>query len=203
MGIFHAQFAALHAQHPVAGVAELEDVAGHAFDGEVFVHAADRDGFRFHHHRVVGGVGYGAAGGERGQARAALALDPAVHGVAMHQACAWSASRAVSFHQHAQHGIELLARKVTIRPGPAQPIEQGTFIPFTAGHLGHDLLGQNIARCTRNLQGIHLAAADAVEQGHALDQIIARLRKQAALGRGVHRVAGTPHALQEGGNCAR
>ena len=59
--VFHAQAIALHANDAVAGVAELEDVAGEAFHGEVFVHRADDGGLRFQHHQVVGGVGDGAA----------------------------------------------------------------------------------------------------------------------------------------------
>jgi hypothetical protein len=55
------------AQDAVAGVAELEDVAGHALDGEVLVDRADRSGLRLQHHLVVGGVGNGAARGQRRQ----------------------------------------------------------------------------------------------------------------------------------------
>ena len=41
MGIFDTNRAALHPLDAIGSVAELEDVAGHALDGEVFVDAPD------------------------------------------------------------------------------------------------------------------------------------------------------------------
>jgi hypothetical protein len=50
------------------------------------------------------------------------------------------------------------------------------------------------------MQGIELAAADGIEQGRALDQVVARQREQAPLGRAANGMAGTPRALQECGD---
>ena len=55
----------------------------------------------------------------------------------------------------------------------------------------------------RHFQGIEFAAAHAIEQGDAFDQVVTRLREQAALRRGTDRMAGTSHPLQEGGDGAR
>ena len=57
-------------QPAVAGVPELEDIAGQAFHGKVFVHGADDVPLRLQDHRVVARVGNGPAGGQRGHARA-------------------------------------------------------------------------------------------------------------------------------------
>ena len=40
MGILHPHRAALHPQDAIGFVAELEDVATHALDGEILVHRA-------------------------------------------------------------------------------------------------------------------------------------------------------------------
>ena len=80
--------AALDAQDAVGGVAELEDVAGHALDGEVLVDRADDLALRLQQHLVVGVVGDGAARGERGQPRAAPAAQHAVDGVVVDQRAA-------------------------------------------------------------------------------------------------------------------
>ena len=68
---------ALDPQDPVGDVAELEDVALQALDREVLVHRADELRLRLEHHLVVGVVRNGAAGGDRGEARAASPLQDA------------------------------------------------------------------------------------------------------------------------------
>ena len=73
MRVLDAHDAALDAHDAIGAVAELEDVAGQAFDGEVLVDRADRLVLGLQHDLVVGGVGNGAAGGQRGQPRAAPA----------------------------------------------------------------------------------------------------------------------------------
>ena len=78
MRILDPHGAALDPQDAVAAVAELEDVAGHALDGEILVHGADDWILRLEQHLVVGSVGDGAAGGDRGQARAPPAAQHAV-----------------------------------------------------------------------------------------------------------------------------
>ncbi len=80
--ILDAHASGLDAQDAIRRVAELEDVAGQAFDGEVLVHGADELARGLEHDVVVGGVGNRAARGERGQARAAPA---AQHAVAPHR----------------------------------------------------------------------------------------------------------------------
>ena len=57
--------------------------------------------------------------------------------------------------------------------------------------------------CSGISQTIELAAAHAVEQRRALDQLVARQRKQPALGRAADRVAGAADPLQEARDRAR
>ena len=122
MRILDAQLAALDAQDPVARVAELEDVAGHALDGEILVHAADRQRGRLDHDGVVGGIGNRAGRGQCGQARIAPAAQLAVHGVAVHIASARAVPRRVTLGEHAHDRVEISARQLAIGPGPTQPV---------------------------------------------------------------------------------
>ena len=62
--------AGLDAQDAIRGVAELEDVARQAFDGEILVERADEDAGGLEDDLVVGVVGNGAAAGDGGEARA-------------------------------------------------------------------------------------------------------------------------------------
>ena len=81
--IVDADAAGLDAQDPVRRVAELEDVAGEALDGEILVDRADELARGLEHDVVVGGVGNRAAGGEGGKPGAAPSAQHAVHRIAM------------------------------------------------------------------------------------------------------------------------
>ena len=195
--------AALDAQDAVGAVAELEDVAGQALDGEVLVDAADRLVLGLQHHLVVGGVGDRAAGGQRGQPRAAPAAQHVVDRVAMDQRAAPAAAGGEAFGQHAHDGVEVLARESAIRPGAAHASNRAVLGPFLRRDLGDDLLRQHVERLLRDGQPIELAAAHAVEQRRAFDQVVARQREQPALRHAADRVAGAADALQEAGDRAR
>src|SRR5260370_537046 len=73
--------AAVDTADAIALIAELEDVAGQALDGEILVHGADEIVLRLQQHLIVRIIGNGAAGGERGEPRAAAAAQEAVDGV--------------------------------------------------------------------------------------------------------------------------
>ena len=111
---------ALDPQDAIGRVAELEDVAGQALDGEILVDRADDLVLRLEHHLVVGGVGNRAAGGQRGQPRAAPAAQHAVDRVAMNERAAPAAAGGEAVGQHAHDGVELLARQLAIGPGAPQ-----------------------------------------------------------------------------------
>ena len=109
VGVLDAHDAALDALDLVALVAELEDVAGEALDGEILVHRADEVIFRLEQHLVVGIVGNGAAGRQRRQPRAAPAAQLAIDGVVMNQGAAPAAPGVEALGQHGDDGVEILA----------------------------------------------------------------------------------------------
>ncbi len=84
--VLDPHLAPLHAQNAIGRVAELEDVARHALDGEVLVERADARADGLEHHLVVGVVRDGAARGDGGDARAAPPADAPVHRVVMDHA---------------------------------------------------------------------------------------------------------------------
>jgi hypothetical protein len=126
-----------------------------------------------------------------------------MHRVAMDVRRASAAAGAEAFGEHAHDGVELLARQRTVRVRSAHQGVQRILVPFLAGDLGDDLLGQHVERLHRLHQRVELAAPDAIEQRRAFDQVVAAGGKEARLGRAAHRVAGTAGTLQEGGDRAR
>ena len=91
VGIFDADGAVDDLKNFPGGVAELENIAGETFNGEILVDRADECLSRFEHDAVIGVIGNRAAGGEREQARAAPAAQAMVHGVVMNQGGAMAA----------------------------------------------------------------------------------------------------------------
>jgi hypothetical protein len=61
VGIFDSDRAPLHSLDAIGPIAELEYVAGHALDGEVFVDAPDYNVLRFEEDLIVCGIGNRAA----------------------------------------------------------------------------------------------------------------------------------------------
>jgi hypothetical protein len=200
--VFDPHAARLDLQDAVAGVAQLEHVARQALDREVFVHRADLVGLRLQHHGVVAGLGDGAAGGERRHAGALALAQQVVHRVAVHVAGTLALARGEALGHHAHHFHEAGMRQARIGPGAAHQREELVLVPFAAGRLGHDLLGQHVERRGQHAQRVELAAADAVEQRGAFDQFVARLREQPRLRHPAHRVARAAGPLQKGGDGA-
>ncbi len=203
LGVLHAHAAGFHLQDAVAGVAQLEDVAREALDGEVLVDGADAVGLRLEHHGVVAGLGNRAARRERRHARAAPLAQLALHGVAMQVRAARALARGVALGQHAQHRVVALARQRGVGPGAAHQREQGVFVPVATRGLGDDLLREHVQRRRRHVQRVEFAAADRIQQRGAFDELVARLREQPCLGRAADGMAGAAGALQERGDRAR
>ncbi len=200
--VLDAHRAALDAQDPVRGVAELEHVAGQAFDRPVLVHRADDLRLRFEHHRVIGVVGNRAAGRHGRERRAALPAQHAVHRIAMQMRRAPPAPCVEAVGQHARDVDVLVARQLAKRRRTLEQREQLVLAPFLHRHLGGDLLRQHVERLARHADAVELAARDAVEQRGAVAQLVARQRKEPALRRAAHRMARAADALQERGDRA-
>ena len=109
MGILDPHHAALDALDAIALVAELEDVAGHALDGEILVHGADEMVLRLEQHLIVRVVGDGAARCQRGEPCTAPAAQHAIDGVMVDQGTAPAAAGAEAVGEHADDGCKILA----------------------------------------------------------------------------------------------
>jgi hypothetical protein len=118
-GIGDPDRAALDAQDAIGVVAELEDVAGKALDREILVDRADRLVFRFEQHLVIGVVGDRTPRGQRGEACAAPAAQPAVDRVMMQQRAAPAAPRRKPLRQHLHDRREIGPRQFAVRKGAA------------------------------------------------------------------------------------
>ena len=160
--------------------AEQEDVAGHRLDGPVLVHAADERVIGLDDDAVVADLGYGAARGQRGETRAGTAADLTVDGIVEHIAAARAPARLHSSRHEVDHLVEHLARQVGVRSSTAHDVVQLVGSPFARTDLGDKLLGENIERPDRELDGVELAGSQRAEQGGALDELVACERIEAA-----------------------
>ena len=148
--ILDAHPARFDAQDAVRRVAELEDVALQALDGEILVERADERAGGLEDDLVVRVVGNGAAAGDRGQARALARAQPLVHGVAVQIGAASAAPRAEAFGEHAHDGVEVRAREIAIRPR-ARTSANSSSSPYSrADDLGDDLLREHVERMLGN-----------------------------------------------------
>ncbi|MCY1409200.1 hypothetical protein D9M71_245400 [compost metagenome] len=173
LGVLDADPAAFDADDAVGAVTELEDIAGQALDGEIFVDAADVQALGFEDHGVVGVVRNGAAAGNGCQLAASAPAQRTGHGIAVQVSAAHALAAVVAFGQYPQQGLVMAVIEAGVRRGSTKLFEQGLLMPFLAADLGNDLLGQHVQRRHRNVQGIELATAHAVEQGGAFDQVVA------------------------------
>ena len=85
MRILDADPSCFHAPDAIGRIAELEDVAGEAFDGEVLVDGADDHIRRLQQHLEIGIVGDGTTRGDRREPRPAPPAQHIIDLVAMDQ----------------------------------------------------------------------------------------------------------------------
>src|SRR5438045_651376 len=105
--------------------------------------------------------------------------------------------------QHGKNLVEILALERPEGPSATDPCEQLVFAPFLRRALRNDLLSQHIERAFGNLETIELAPVDAVQQGRALHELVAREWEQSSLRRAADRMAGAPDPLQQTRDRAR
>ena len=203
MRILHAHAPALDAQDAVRLVAELKDIAGETLDREIFVHGADPLRLRLQHYFVVGRVRNRATGSNCGQARAAARAQHAVDRIAVQIGRARPTPRRVALGEHAHNFAEAISGQIHKGISARNQFEQFCFVPFATGDFSDDLLREHVERIAFHMQRIEFATAHGIEQGSALDQIVARLRKQTTLRCAVDGVAGTADALQKRRNRTR
>ena len=197
MGVGYAHRATLNAHDLVRLIAQLKNIAGHTFDGEIFVDRAYHDGFRFQHDVIIGVVGYGAAGRHRAERRAAPAVQHVVHRVAMDVGVAATARCRITVGQHAHDFQEFSMAQIAVGIGATEQRKQFVFVPILQRDFGGDLLREHVERFLGNDQMIEFFAPNCIQQRSTFDQIVAGLRKQTPLGQRADGVAGASHALQK------
>ncbi len=188
--------ARLDAPDAPGGVAEQEDVAGHALHREVLVHLPDRQASWLRHHLVLGVVGDGAAPGERGDARAAPPADHVVHAVPVEERPGSPAAGGGSLGEHRHDGVELPARELAVGPGPPDHREELVLPDRPRRRLGHDLLGEHVERPGGRGDGLERSGPQAPHQRRALDELVAAHGEEACLRRRAPPVSGPSGALQ-------
>ncbi len=191
-----AHLAHLDAADAPRRVAEQEDVARHRLDGEVLVERADERALGLEHDVVAREVGDGAARRDGGEARAAPAAQAAVDGVAVEQRARAAAARRDAVGQHVDDRIEVGARQVRVRSGLREPRVERVLVPLVGRARRDDLLREDVERGVAQADAVDLGAPRGAHEGGALDELVAREREEAALGRRADRVARAPDALQ-------
>ena len=150
LGIFHAQCACFQLQHPPTGIAELKNVTGHAFDGKILIHCADKFTRRFQDHPIIGIVGNRPATGDGSQSCAFPGPQLVIDTVAVQIGPTLTAPGTKALSQHFHHVVKLAALQIAVGPSPDHRIKQLVFAPILAGDHGNDLLGQYVQRLGRD-----------------------------------------------------
>ena len=202
--VLDAHHAALDAQDAVARLPSWKMSPARLSTAKSSFTRADDVVLGLEHHLVVGVVGDGAAGGERGQPRAAPAAQHAVDRVVVDQRAAPAAPRGEALGQHARRSRRnprAAGRDRARRAAPARTARpRSTRCAATSATI---CCASTSSGCSGIVQPVELAAPHAVEQRRAFDQLVARQREQPALGRAADRVAGAADALQEARDRAR
>src|SRR5256885_2777996 len=120
-----------------------------------------------------------------------------VHAVVMDERAVPAAARAVALREHAHDLVEFGALEVAAGIRPAQQVVEPGLVPLARRHFGDDLLRQDVERLRGHRHPVEFPASHGREERRALDQVIARQRKQSSLRSAAHRVTGAADALQE------
>ena len=200
LGVSHAHFVLFHLEDTIRSIAQLEDIAGQTFKGEVLVQCSDKVIFRFQHHVVIKLVRYHAAIGYGGQRGAFPGPDAFVYRIIVNITALPAAPGCKPLRQHIQQFIELVTRQVTVWIGQCHPLEHLIFLPFPAGRFGNELLCQHVQVAPGYPEPVQFIAPDRVKQRYAFHQFVPGQGKQAALGNIPQAMAGASDPLQENGN---
>src|SRR5579872_1583838 len=92
----------------------------------------------------------------------------------------------------------MLAGELLKWRGPAHQLEEVVLAPVLRGALGDDLLGKDVERQARRVDGVQRPTSHPGEQRGALDELVPGHRIEAALRSAATAVAGAADALQEG-----
>ncbi len=179
--------------------AELKHVADAALVDELLVELTQPRSPFAQLDRVQALVGNGAARRDRQPQGARPAADDARAAVP-HDARAQLGELLgrVAPAQHLQHGVELGAGQLAVRPGAPHQLVHVLDLPLAVGRGAHGdhLLREHVQALLGYARGLDLAVEDGARQRRALEQIAPELRDDAAFGLRVEHVAGAPDPLQ-------
>ncbi len=202
-GVHHPHLALGHAPDAPRVRPQQEDVAHHRLDGEVLVDGAHGRVVGLGDHAVVAHLGDGAAAREGGEACPAPRAQHGVHAVAVHVRHALPPAGGDAVGDQLDHGVEVGSLELGERSRSAHQREEPVLAPFLGGgHLGHDLLGQDVERGHGGAGGVEASGAHRGEERRALHQLVARHGVEDPLGGSAARVVGASHPLEEGGDGA-
>ena len=197
VSVLDDHLAGFHLAYPKGCVAQLEDIAGQAFKGEILAQGPDAMTFRCEDHFVVELIRNHPGIGDRRQTRILARPQAAVDRIQMHIGAAPAALGVVALGQHLDHLIEAFTGKLGVGLGLAAHRVERIQRPLARTHLADNLLCQHIQRRLRGDDGIQLAALGGIQQCSALQQIVLRQREQPPLGGGADGMTGTADPLQE------
>ena len=203
VGVFHSHSSRLDPEDAPGCVAELEDVARQALDGEIFAQRSDARPLGLENHRVVRHIRDRPARSEGGETGAAPAPDAAVHLIVKDVYAAAATLGGESIREHAHRLIELFPCEVSIGIGLPQDVVQLAFVPLLCRDRSDDLLSQDVHRLLRNDQAIQIAGGDRPHERRALHQLVPAEGKDSSLRGPAQRVAGAPDPLHERRDPAR
>ena len=186
--------------------AQQEHVPLHRLDREVLVDGADEGVAGLHQHAVVTRLGDRPAGGQRRKARAAPCAQAPVDAIAVDVGHAPPAPRLDARRDELHDLLELLAPHALVRGGAPDELQQlvlADALLAPRGHLGDDLLGEDVKRLLGRVQRIEAPAPDRRQQRGALDELVARGRVDDAARDAGAVVVCAAHPLQEGGDAVR
>ena len=161
----HAPRFALHATDAPRGVAQQHDVAGIAFDREVFVERADHNAVGLGDDGEERGFRNGAAAGDGRQPAAPPRPQFPVHAVAMDVSAITPAPRCNALGEHFENRVVNLAGKIAIGIGARDQGEKFVFIPSAIGRYGF-----SVARAPRLRLERHLALEGGGEDRPLIDK---------------------------------
>ena len=125
----HPTRLAFNAANAPGSVAQQHDVAGVAFDREIFVEGSDDAAFGLGDHCEQSSLRNGAAAGDRSQPGSTAGAQFAIHTIVMKICAVSSTARGNAFRKHFNDRIEKFARKIAIRIGALDQSEQFVLIP--------------------------------------------------------------------------
>ena len=85
-----------------------------------------------------------------------------------------------AIREHAEQGIEILTAEIPIGICPSTEVQQLVLPPVPRGDRGDELLRQDVERHGWHVNPVEHARTDCPDQSRALDELVARARKQAA-----------------------